>query len=149
MFDSRTRRLWKFILVAWGGALVLMLGSQAVFGRMGPADLGTGRVVIPTLTTAVAIAWTFVWAVVAFHRLDEFQKEAGKFAWYWGGTVGIAVSLVAYVFIGMGGLHWLDPVHSPLGRDLFRSFQTGYLLGVGGPFLGFLVARLWWSMAKR
>ena len=149
MVDRRSWGIWKFAIAGWVGALVLMFGSQMVFGRMGKADFGTARVLIPTLTVAVAIAWAFWMSVLAFRRLDEFQIAAGKFAWYWGGTIGVAVSVVGYTFIGLGGLHWLDPVHSPLGTELFRSFATGYLLGVGGPFAGFFVARLWWQAAKR
>lgn len=141
--------VWKYAFAGWGGALAVMVGSQMAFGRMGPADIGTVRVLIPAASAAIAIAWTFAMAVVAFRRLDEFQQEAGKFAWYWGGSVGLAVSAVGYVFIGQGGLHWLDPVHFHLGRDLFRAFQYGYLLGIGCPLLGFLGARLWWQAAKR
>ena len=33
-------------------------------------------------------------AALAFRRLDEFQQEAGKFAWYWGGSLGLAVSAI-------------------------------------------------------
>lgn len=147
--DRRTWGLWKFALIGWGGAIALMIGSQIVFGRMGAADFGTARVLIPTFTTAAAIAWAFLMAVFAFRRMDEFEQEGGKFAWYWGGTVGLAVSVVGYAFVGLGGLHWLDPARFHLGAELFRSFQVGYFLGIGGPFLGFFVARLWWSLAKR
>jgi hypothetical protein len=147
--DRRSLGIWKYALIGWGGALVLMFGSQMTFGRMGPADFGTARVLIPTAATTAAVAWAYAMAALAFRHLDEFQVAASKFAWYWGGTIGLSVSVIGYTFIALGGLHWLDPAHFHLGAELYRSFQIGYLLGVAGPFLGFLAARLWWSMAKR
>jgi len=146
--ERRTLSAWKFIFAAWIGAAGVMYGARLVF-RVSPADVGTARVMIPTLAAAVAISWTLWMATLAFRRLDEFQQEAGRFAWYWGGAMGVAVSAVGFMFIGQGGLHWLDPARFPLGMDLFRAFRNGYLLGVGCPFAGFIVARLWWQAAKR
>jgi hypothetical protein len=148
MVERRTLAVWTFALAAWGGAAVMLFGARWVFGTSS-ADVGTARVMIPTIAALIALSWTLWMATLAFRRLDEFQQEAGKFAWYWGGAMGIAASGVGYVFIGQGGLHWLDPAHYHLGKDLFRAFQIGYLLGVGGPLAGFIIARLWWTAAKR
>jgi hypothetical protein len=148
MFERRNLSGWKFVAIGWLGAWAVALIPRWVFG-VTSADVGTARVMIPTLATAVAVSWTLWMATLGFRRLDEFQQEAGKFAWYWGGAIGLAVSLVGYVFIGLGGLHWLDPAHSPLGMDLFRAFRTGYFLGIGCALVGFIVARLWWQAAKR
>ncbi|WP_372783956.1 hypothetical protein [Phenylobacterium sp.] len=148
MFDRRSLSVWKFLAAAWGGVLAVMLATRLLFPTSS-ADVGTSRVMITTLAAAIATGWGLWMAVLAFRRLDEFQQEAGKFAWYWGGAIGLGVSGVGYAFIGLGGLHWLDPAHFHLGKDLFRAFQIGYLLGVGCPFLGFLVARLYWTAAKR
>ena len=147
MVERRTLSAWKYILAAWVGALAVMytprlLGASA-------ADIGTSRVMITTVAALLATSWTFWMAALAFRRLDEFQQEAGKFAWYWGGSAGITASVGGYVFIGEGGLHWLDPVHFGLGRELFRAFQYGYLLGIGCPLVGFIAVRLWWQVAKR
>lgn len=149
MIDRRSLSVWMYALAGWLGAIALMVGSIWLFGPMRRDDLGTARVMIPTLTTAVAVTWAFVMAVFAFRRLDEYQVAAGKFAWYWGGSAGLAVSVIAYGFIGLGGLHWLDPAHFHLGGDLFRAFQVGYVVGMGFPVLGFLLVRLWWQAAKR
>ena len=140
---------WKFALAGVGGAWILIFGAQAVFGRIRPADYGTVRVLIPTVETALAMTWAVAMATMAFRRLDEFQQAAGRFAWYWGGSLGLAVSAVGYIFIALGGLHWLDPQHFGLGRELFRAFQIGYVLGIGFPVAGFLVARLWWQATRR
>jgi hypothetical protein len=148
MIDRRTRSAWKFSLAAWIGGIGVMLAPRLLFG-VSAADEGTSRVMITTIATLIAIGWTFWMAALAFRRLDEFQQEAGKFAWYWGGSMGIALSAVGYAFIGLGGLHWLDPAHFAMGKDLYRSFQIGYVVGMGCPVLGFLAVRLWWQVAKR
>jgi len=148
MVERRTFTAWKYILAAWGGAAAILFGVRKLTG-FSSADVGTDRVMIVTLATLVAIAWTYWMAALAFRRLDEFQQEAGKFAWYWGGSLGIAVSAVGYMFIGQGGLHWLDPAHFGLGKELFRAFQIGYLLGIGCPMAGFIAMRLWWQATKR
>jgi hypothetical protein len=149
MVERRTVSGWAFVLAGWLGAIGLMVAVRLIFGPLRAGEVGTARVLIPTLGIAVAIGWTFVMAVLAFRRLDEYQVAAGKFAWYWGGSAGLAVSAVAYGFIALGGLHWLDPAHFHLGRDLFRAFQIGYLVGVGFPVVGLLLVRLWWQVAKR
>lgn len=149
MFERRTWAIWKFMLTAWLGALAIMTLPSLVLGRVGAADMSAGRILITVIPLVLAMAWAYWLAVLAFRRLDEFQQEAGKFAWYWGGSIGMAVSVVGYAFVGMGGLHWLDPTRFPMGRDLFRAFRTGYLVGLGFPVLGFLVVRLWWQFSKR
>lgn len=147
MFDRRMTEVWGYALAGWAGATVAALVSRALFG--GASAVGTSRVLIPTLAALAAAAWCYFMAVLAVRRVDEYQMAAGKFAWYWGGSLGIAVSLVAYTFIGMGGLHWLDPARFHLGQDFFSAFRLGYLLGVGVPFAGFVLARLYWALVKR
>ena len=150
VIDRRNWGVWKFWLSAFVGALAISLAPILLFGRGGAAaSVGTVRVLIPTGLAALAIAWAVWMASLSFRRLDEFQQQASKFAWYWGGSIGVAVSFVGFIFVGQGGMHWLDPAHYPLGRDLFRAFQWGYLLGIGTPMAGFLVARLVWKVTRR
>lgn len=148
MVERRTLTVWKFILAAWAGAWIAMYVPQLVFGPYA-AGIGTVRVLIPTAAAAVGIAWALWMAVLAFRHIDEYQREAGKFAWYWGGAIGVAVSLVGYMFLAWGGLHWLDPAHFGLGKDLLRAFNIGYALAMGSLFGGFLVARLVWEVTRR
>ena len=102
-----------------------------------------------TLATALAIAWAVVFATLAFRRLDEIQRAASKFAWYWGGSIGLAASLPFYVFIYLGGLHWLDPVHFHLGAELAFAFRLGYGLAAGSLGLGMLVALGVWRITRQ
>ena len=147
--DQRSWGFWRSTLIGWAGAIAVIVAPIVMFGPVTGADVGTVRILIPTAAAAVAIAWSYWMATRAFRHIDEFHREAGRFAWYWGGSAGLALSAVGYVFIGQGGLHWLDPVHFHLGRDLFRAFQWGYLLGIGTPMAGFLVARLFWKVTRR
>ena len=144
--DRRSWDIWKFSLFAVVGAFAIILTPILIFGARD--TVGTARVLIPTGATALGVGWATWMATLSFRRLDEFQQEASKFAWYWGGSMGVAASAVGYVFVGQGGLHWLDPAHFHLGRELFRAFQWGYLIGIAFPLVGFIVARIWWTAAK-
>jgi hypothetical protein len=149
LFDRRSWGVWKFVLAGWVGAIAILMAPRLVTAPVSAADAGTARILWLVVPAVFAMAWAVWMTTLAFRRLDEFQQEAGKFAWYWGGSIGIAASVVAYAFIGLGGMHWLDPAHYAIGKELFRAFQWGYFTGVGFPFAGFLIARLWWQAAKR
>lgn len=147
MVDRRMLEVWKYGVAALAGAVVVMGVSRALFA--GPSAMGTSQVMIPTLAALAAMGWCYFMAVLALKRVDEYQVAAGKFAWYWGGSLGVAVSLVVYTFIHMGGLHWLEPARFQLSPEVSAGFRMGYLVGVGFPFAGFLMARLYWGLAKR
>jgi hypothetical protein len=106
-------------------------------------------IMILSAATALAIAWALVFATLAFRRMDEFQQTASKFAWYWGGSIGLAASLPLFVFVYLGGLHWLDPARFHLGPDLALAFRLGYGLAVVSVGLGALIALAVWRIAKR
>ena len=147
LFERRTWDIWKFALAAWGAGLVVAFASQLV--TRGHVVAGTAWVLVPTAATALVAIMAVAASVMAVRRVDEYQLAASKFAWYWGGSLGLGFSVIGYSFIGLGGLHWLNPVRFHLGRDLFNAFAMGYGLGVGFPFAGFLIARLWWGLAHR
>jgi hypothetical protein len=149
LFDRRTLSVWKFMLLATVGGVGLMLAPRLLFGPVNPADFGTARILQVAIPAAFAMGWAYVMAAMAFRRLDEFQQEASKFAWYWGGTLGLALSNAAYAFIALGGLHWLAPGSFQMGAEIFRAFRLGFLLGIGCPVAGFFAVRLWWQVAKR
>jgi hypothetical protein len=146
MFDRRNWGARGLMLAAVVGGGAVILAARLALGRLQPADGGTVHVLLPTAAPAVAIAWAYAFAVLAFRRLDEFQQEGAKFAWYWGGSAGLALSSVAYAFIGNGGLAWLN---GHLGGAPLDGLKVGYLLGVGGPAIGSIIARLCWQAAKR
>jgi len=129
-----------------GWTIVLAPHLVAPHQRGGPAP---AWIVTFTLAAALAMVWAVVFSALAFRKLDEFQRAASKFAWYWGGSIGFAVSLPVFIFIYLGGLHWLDPAHFHLGADLAFAFRLGYGLAAVSVLLGFAVALGVWRLSKR
>ena len=149
MVARRTMVSWGYIAVGAVGAVAVMVVPLALFGPAhGPIYRDPARLVVMSLMAAIAMAWNVVFAWLAFRAQDEFVQTASKFAWYWGGLMGLAVTLPIFAFIAWGGLHWLAP-SVPVGIDLLRAMLLGYMLPVGGQFIGFLIVRAWWSATKR
>lgn len=141
--DRRTATIWTYGAVGLAGGIGLMVLPMALPGVSGPA-----RILTWTATSALSVVWGFGLAWLLYRKGDEFEREASKFAWHWGGTAGLAISAPIYVFVMLGGLHWLDP-NRPMGRDLARAFGEGYGLAIVAQLLGFLAAYAWWKAAKR
>jgi hypothetical protein len=148
MPDRRSLARWGYMGAGVvGAAVIVYLPLLAWPHRRGPPD--PTWIVVVTVAAALAMAWVAGFAVLAFHRLDEFQRAASKFAWYWGGSLGLAVSAPIYLFILLGGLHWLDPAHFHLGAELAVAFRLGYGLAVVSIMLGFIVALGVWRITRR
>jgi len=148
MLERRQLITWAYVLAGVLGAWIIAAAPLIALGRPGPVPTPT-HIVVATLAAMAAIIWAVVFATLVFRRLDEFQQAASKFAWYWGGSIGLAASLPVYAFIAAGGLHWLDPANFHLGGNLLRAFVIGYGLPVIFQLAGFLAARGWWQVAKR
>ena len=151
MIEQRDRPAWAYALAGVGGAWVIMMFPLLILGRPhlhGPIVINPTRVVLTTLASILAVTWGSWFARLSFIRFDEFLQEGSKFAWYWGGLLGIAVSAPLYVFIALGGLHWLDPAR-PVGPELFRAFVLGYCVLLFPQGLCFLGVYLWWKRTKR
>jgi hypothetical protein len=127
--------------------MAIVLAPLLIAHRRGGSD--PTWIVTVSLAVALAMAWAVAFAALAFNRLDEYQRAASKFAWYWGGSIGLAVSAPVYAFIGLGGLHWLDPARFHLGPELGFAFRLGYGLAAGSIALGFLVALAFWRVTRR
>ncbi|MFL5296993.1 MAG: hypothetical protein ACJ798_11490 [Phenylobacterium sp.] len=145
MFDRHNIRLWGFSGVALAGAIPLWIAPVLLIGRV-PA--GGTRIIFATVCCLLAVAWAMVFAALGFRRADEYFRERSKVAWYWGGLLGIGATAPVYVFIAMGGLHWLDPTR-PAGPELFRAFVMGYSLPIIAQLLGFTAVYVWWKAARR
>jgi hypothetical protein len=148
MPDRRTLSRWGLVAAGFLGAAAIIEAPLLVAPHQHGAPAPAWTVAF-TLAAAFAIAWAMVFATLAFRRLDEFQRAASKFAWYWGGTIGIAVSLPIYVFVYLGGLHWLDPAHFHLGAELAFAFRLGYGLAILSLLLGFLVGLGVWRITRQ
>ena len=150
MAGQRDKRIWVYASIGIGGGLALLLLPLLVIGPARPhaiVEINPVRVLAFT-AAAAAIGWVFAFTWLVFRQSDEFTREGSKFAWYWGGLIGIAASVPLYVFIALGGLHWLDSA-SPVGRELARAFVTGYCVLLFPQVAGVLAVSAWWWLAKR
>ena len=148
MPDRRRLRAWAYLAAALIGGIAIaeaplvLVGRPVVHGVVDP-----GRVVVWTIATALAMAWAVVFAVLLFRNQDEFGRQASQVGWYWGASLGLAVSAPVFVFVALGGLHGLWP-GVPAGRDLARAFVAGYYLPILLQVAGFLAVRTWWRLSK-
>jgi hypothetical protein len=147
MIDRRTQLVWGYLLAGVAGAVALELFPALLFGRL-HAPVPPLRIAVSTLAVAAAMAWMVVFATLSFRHLDEFAKEGSKFAWYWGGTLGLAASAPVFLFVELGGLHAIWPA-SPLGREVGRAFMTGYGLPLIAQTVGYGAVWVGWRMTKR
>lgn len=147
MPERGTLLWWRDALLAWGGAAAIM--GAGLFLLKGDLSASPGgRILAGVGFAALAMGWGVWFAVRIVRRSDEFHMESSKFAWHWGGLAGLVVSAVAYVFVMMGGLHWLNPA-APAGRDLANAFAQGYGLAIVSQLIGFIVVFIWWKASKR
>jgi hypothetical protein len=144
MSDPHMTRIWRMRAIALGGGL-LFLAAPLVFLR----DLHPGaRLLGSTVSIALGVAWVFVFAARSVTWTDEYLRDVDKTAWFWGGVGGLAVSAPIFAFVGMGGLHWLDPAR-PFGPDAGRAFILGYALLLFSQFLGYVAVAAWRRWSKR
>jgi len=143
---ARSLSRWGYIGVGAAGAVVIVLVPMSIFGL--PVYGDPVRLVVMSLAAALATAWNVVFLALAFRAQDEFGQTASKFAWYWGGSIGLAASLPIFAFAAWGGLHWLAP-NVPAGTDILRALMAGYLLPVVAQAIGFLVARAYWRASRQ
>jgi len=151
MIERHDRRAWAYGVAGVGGAWAIMMLPLLILGPRhlhGPIVIDPTRVVLTTMAAILAVGWGSWFSRLSFIHFDEFLQEGSKFAWYWGGLLGIAVSAPLYVFIGLGGLHWLDPAR-PVGLELLHAFVLGYCVLLFPQALCFLGVYVWWKRMKR
>jgi drug/metabolite transporter (DMT)-like permease len=144
--DGRPLSRWGYIGIGAVGGLAIVLVPMSIFG---PPIYGNPlRLVVMSVAAALAMAWNVTFQAQAFRKLDEFAQNASKFAWYWGGSIGLAASLPIFAFAAWGGLHWLAP-SIPSGTNILRALLVGYMLPVFAQLAGFLLAWVYWYASKR
>jgi hypothetical protein len=132
---------------AWAYAPALIAGGAAIpiLGK----HLGLMREPVGTaVVTAAMLALVLPGTLYYWRRLDEAAKEAHKFAWYWGGTMGLLVAFVTFAAItASGGELITTGLH---GHTTPEAFVALGVIGVLAPQLvGYAVAWAGWWVAKR
>lgn len=126
-----------------------MVGIAAVYGVMIALvltlRLGDWRLIAPArIAIGLGIAIPAGYFLIRYWRsLDEAAREAQKWAWFWGGTAGMALGM-AVISIKSIGL-----------ASLFEGATPTHLMAYGGITLmisqlaGFTVAWAYWWMSRR
>ena len=113
------------------------LSQDSGQGPLGSALIAGGGVVVLMIGTIVY--WT---------RLDEAAREAHKWAFYWGGSVGIAVAVVALPVLL--ALPEGADVPGYAGReDEAGAAAFGVMGTLGCVIAGYTAAWLWWWWRRR
>ena len=127
-----------------------ILGVLAVYILMIGVLMGmrwSGLQVGSSARVGLAIAFTIPmgWLVLNYWRaIDEAAREAQKWAWFWGGSGGMAVALVTL-------LNWPRWVIETLadGPGPIDALHAGAALLIGAQLVGFLAAWIFWWVRRR
>jgi hypothetical protein len=129
---------WLLFVVMAASGLLLGFGARAV-------NLSGAALVAMIAFLIVAAGFG---AVVYWRRLDEAAREAHKFAWYWGGSFGMAIAIVLAVTLTRGGLDTqLARMSEAAGPGNFVSL--GMMAAMGVQAVCYLVVWAGWWISKR
>lgn len=98
------------------------------------------RVVILLTVMSLAVGATWSW----WNALDEVAREAHKFAWYWGGSIGMAVAGVVLILVDS---QQMAPPHIVPGEH--GDFALGAMTVMLAQIVGYLIAWAGWWWSRR
>lgn len=119
--------------------LAAVAALLAALKHLGGVDFPSwARIAILVVVVAIAIGSTWTW----WTRLDEVAREAHKFAWYWGGSVGMGVAGLILIMVDSGAI-----VAPQLFPGAHSEFAVGAMTVMLAQIVGYLVAWAgwWWS----
>jgi len=95
------------------------------------------------LELLLGVAWSLLFAVLAWRRMDEAAREAHKNAWFWGGSFGLLLALLALI-----ATFRMDPHPALLvrfsGQPVWLMLDGAVFAG-GSACIGYaLVWTIWW-----
>lgn len=138
MTDNKQKTLAAAGVLGLGLVAGFMLGLHE-FGDFTLPLWATILVVVGVIGASMLLSWTW------WRRLDEVAREAHKFAWYWGGSTGLATGLMVVVFVDSGRMA-APLLDGPSSND---GFVTGALTVMMAQVIGYGVAWLGWWWARR
>ena len=150
--EARPTRRKLTSMQLFGLMMVAALLAGGILGGLSAVDEdgSNGLITLVTGVFALGVGIGALWfCFVYWKRLDEAAREAHKFAWYWGGSLGLAVSGL------LVGLQARGPPASPLLWPGFEADATGYLMTgalgvVTAQIIGYgLVWAGWWLWKGR
>lgn len=148
MAATQTRNVYSAALVGGVGFVALSALLVLMLRTGGSGLTEAGRIVVGSLGFTILIGWWGFWMARSFHAKDEYLRHVERASWFLGGLAGLMASVPVYAFIGLGGLHWLNP-QSPVGPSLSRAFAFGYMLPMMMQVAGVLAVALWMRLRRR
>ncbi|MFN9925351.1 MAG: hypothetical protein ACK53I_00235 [Phenylobacterium sp.] len=125
-------------LAGAGLATGLLVGLEP-FGALSPEPWLILLLLVGAVVASLAVS-LFWW-----RQLDEVAREAHKFAWYWGGSCGLALGLVLLVVVDVGSL--APPLLE--GNSAREGFVAGALSVMLAQIVGYGAAWAGWWLARR
>jgi hypothetical protein len=138
MTTEKKRRLTSLGLLGVGVVTGLLLGAQHFGDFRLPM---VARVIVVAIVVVGSVLFTWRW----WRLLDEVAREAHKFAWYWGGSAGMAA----------GGLLAILVEDRRIAAPLFEGpspadgFVAGVLTVMIAQLVGYTVAWAGWWWSRR
>ena len=121
---------------------VYVLMIALVFGLRASGVQVAGSV---RLGVAIAFVVPVGWFILNYWRaIDEAAREAQKWAWFWGGSAGMAVGLVTMITQP----RWVIATFAD-GPDPVDVLHAGALVLIAAQLIGFFVAWVFWWGSRR
>ncbi|HEY1425338.1 MAG TPA: hypothetical protein VGF50_01585 [Caulobacteraceae bacterium] len=147
--SRRERLMWIYRIAGPLGALVLAGLTLLVFRRPHAAPVAEpGRFAALLVMTVVIMGWSFGFAWLTARKEDEYTLTAAKYAWFWGGLIGLVSSVPVLAFVAWGGLTMFGLAAFGPSRDKAFCLILGYMIAVVFQFAGYVIARVWWGMRR-
>jgi len=144
---SRSRSFWGTMAVITALTLAYLAG-MAVLPHLPWAD---GRLWLQLVLGAGFIAAVIALCIRWWHGVDEAQREAWKWAWYWGSTFGLAAPIPVFVGLFADHARWLAALVASFGApgDIRVAFVAGIMMILAPMMLGATIAWIvWWSRRR-
>lgn len=131
-----------------------LIGAVLAFSTLFLAKLAHGTVLFWPLVALAFIPWV-VFVDKAWRRMDETAKEAHKFAWFWGGSIGLTIAVVAAELFLIANVDLSSLASLPAGSKLGAArapaafFLLGVIFATLCQFAGTLVTWAGWWLSKR
>ena len=136
---SHTPRRLNIVWVAVVAGLIgMVLGAvNATLGETAGGLILAVNVVAMLLAFGLCVAW--------WRGADEAVREAHKWAWWWGGSTGMAMGAAL-----MLTAQWGPGQFSALAdMEPLNAFAMGIGLVIGLQAIGYVVAWAWWWLSRR
>jgi len=148
--SRRERLMWLYRVLGPAGALAIAIVTLLLFRSPRTAPYAEpARFAALLGMTMVIMGWSLCFAWLTARQEDEYTLSAAKYAWFWGGLIGLGCSVPVLAFLAWRGLTMLDPADFRPSRATAQALIFGYMLSVLFQMFGFLVARVWWARGRR